>query len=256
MLRNMQKKVKTNPKLSVMYELDKQNEVNMETTNKDIEVTKNHKLVGIAAGILFAITIFGVLKYQWDMPQMGGMFVIMGIVCGLLGGLSGEEIPGAFIEGFQDVIMGAIVIGVARGVAVVMNQGMIMDTIVYQIGNAIQGLPGAVTAVGMFIVQSVFNFLVPSGSGQATVTMPIMAPLADLVGVTRQTAVLAFQFGDGWSNIIFPTSGYFMATLALAKVPWEKWIEAIIKLFFLVMVVSATFLIIAHAIQWGPFKSI
>ncbi len=134
-----------------------------------------------------------------------------------------------------------------------MVQGQIMDTIVHALANGVQILPPAVTSVGMLVVQSLFNFLVPSGSGQTLITMPIMAPLADLVGVTRQTAVLALQYGDGISNIFYPTSGYFMASLALAGVPWEKWAKFMLPLFGIWSVVGAFFLVIAQAIQWGPF---
>jgi uncharacterized ion transporter superfamily protein YfcC len=102
----------------------------------------------------------------------------------------------------------------------------------------------------MFIVQMLFNFLVPSGSGQALVTMPIMAPLSDLIGVTRQTAVLAYQFGDGIGNILYPTSGYFMATLALAGVAWQKWVRFYLPLFSIWLSIAVIFLIIAQAIQW------
>lgn len=247
------KKVRDNPQLSLTYEMDQASKDSLQPSDEIIVATQRQKLVGLAVGIMFFMIVIGVLKFGWDMPEMGGMFIAMGIVSGLLGGLSGQEISEAFVNGCKDVMVGAIVIGIARGVSVVMNQGMIMDTIVFAIGQLIQGLPGSITAVGMFLVQSLLNFLVPSGSGQALVTMPIMAPLADIVGVTRQTAVLAFQFGDGWSNIIFPTSGYFMATLAIAKVSWDKWIKSMFSLFLIVSGVSVIFLVIAHAIQWGPF---
>ena len=105
----------------------------------------------------------------------------------------------------------------------------------------------------MLIVQTLLNFLIPSGSGQTVVSMPIMAPLADIVGVTRQTAVLALQFGDGFSNILYPVSGYFMATLALGRVPWEKWVKFILPLFFIWTGLAAIVLMIAQTIQWGPF---
>jgi uncharacterized ion transporter superfamily protein YfcC len=103
----------------------------------------------------------------------------------------------------------------------------------------------------LFIVQLLFNFLVPSGSGQALVTMPIIAPLSDLIGVTRQTAVLAFQFGDGVGNILFPTSGYFMAALALANVSWQKWVRFYLPLFFIWCVMAATILMVTQFIQWN-----
>ena len=114
----------------------------------------------------------------------------------------------------------------------------------------IQHIPPAVNAVGMFVAQSGFNFLVSSGSGQAVITMPIMAPLADLVGVTRQVSILAFQLGDGLSNIIFPTSGYFMAVLALARIPWDRWLRFMLPLFLIESLLGSVFLVIAQLIGW------
>lgn len=246
-------KVRNNPELSSMYELDLAKKKSGSVDDKQIKITSKHKLAGLSAGILFTIMIFGVLKYKWDMPQIGGIFIAMGVVSGILGGLSSKEICDAFTEGCKAVLIGALIVGIARGITVVMNQGMIMDTIIHALAQVIKGLPGSITAVGMLIVQSLFNFLVPSGSGQTLITMPIMAPLADIVGVTRQTAVLALQFGDGISNIFYPTSGYFMASLALAGIPWQKWAKFMLPLFLIWTGVGAIFLIIAQAIQWGPF---
>ncbi len=246
-------KVRKNPQASLVYEEDKITRKSIEGNSKDITVTTKHKLAGFSAAAIFIIMIFGVLKFKWDMPQIGGVFIAIAVVSGLLGGLSSKDICDAFTEGCKDVLVGALIVGIARGITVIMNQGVIMDTIIYGLSQFVSGLPASITAIGMLVVQSLFNFLVPSGSGQALITMPIMAPLADLVGVTRQTAVLALQFGDGISNIFYPTSGYFMASLALAGVPWEKWAKFMLPLFFIWSLVGAGALVIAQAIQWGPF---
>lgn len=249
------RKVQKDPLSSSMYELDQPRRESLlaEGSNESHKATSKEKLAGISAIILFCIMIFGVLQYKWDMPQIGGIFIAMGIVSGFLGGLSARELSDAFTEGCHDVLVGALIVGIARGVAVVMVQGQIMDTIVYGLAHMVQSLPSTVTSVGMLVVQSLFNFLVPSGSGQTLITMPIMAPLADIVGITRQTAVLALQYGDGISNIFYPTSGYFMASLALAGVPWEKWAKFMFPLFMIWTGVGAVFLVIAQMIQWGPF---
>jgi uncharacterized ion transporter superfamily protein YfcC len=136
---------------------------------------------------------------------------------------------------------------------VVLSDGRIMDTLLHSMATAISGLPSLFTAWGMYAVQCVLDFVVPSGSGQAAVSMPIMAPLADLVGVTRQTAVLALQFGDGISNIYSPTSGYFMAGLALAGVTWPKWLRWAAPLIAMQYVLGLTFMTIAQLIHYGPF---
>lgn len=177
----------------------------------------------------------------------------MGIVSGLVAGMTGNELCETFLEGCQQVLLGALIVGLSRGVSVVMSDAHITDTIIHGLAMVLQSLPGSVTAVGMLIVQTMLNFLIPSGSGQTVVTMPIMAPLADLVGVTRQTAVLALQYGDGFSNIFYPVSGYFMATIALEHVPYDKWIKRMLPLFGMWTLVAAVFMIIAQIIQWGPF---
>jgi len=146
-----------------------------------------------------------------------------------------------------------LVVGFARAILVVLTNGNILDTILFASSNVLSSLPSSVSAVGMYIFQCFMNFIVPSGSGQAAVTMPILAPLSDLVGVSRQTAVLAYQFGDGISNIFTPTSGYFMAGLALAKVPWEKWARWILPLIIAQYIFGAIFVFISNVIGYGPF---
>jgi uncharacterized ion transporter superfamily protein YfcC len=134
-----------------------------------------------------------------------------------------------------------------------MQKGNIMDTIIYALASAVKGLPPALSAVGMFVVQSFINLIVPSGSGQAAVSMPIMAPMADVVGITRQTSVLAFQFGDGFSNVISPTSGYFMAAIAIGGIKWEKWAKWMLPLFLIWSGIGAALVFISVLINYGPF---
>ncbi len=247
-------KVKKNPESSIMYELDKKTkEFILGDSSAEVVLNTRQKLAGISALVLFGIMIFGVFNWEWEMPQIGAIFILMGVVAGLVSGMNGQQICDSFMEGCHDVLLGALIVGVARGVGVIMSDAMIIDTIINGLANLLKGLPGEITAVGMLIVQTLLNFLIPSGSGQTIVTMPIMAPLADIIGVTRQTAVLALQFGDGFSNIFYPVSGYFMATLALARVPYDKWMKAMLPLFGLFTLASAVFLVIAQMIQWGPF---
>lgn len=211
------------------------------------------KLAGIVAILMFIGMIAGVLTFRWDFIQLAGYFLAMGVVVGIVAGLSGERLSEAFNDGFRQVLMGAMIIGIARGVAVVMEEGQIIDTIIYGLSAVVSQLPQSVTILGMLGSQGFFNFFVPSGSGQAMITMPIMIPLADLVGTTRQTAILAFQMGDGISNILFPTSGYFMATIAIAGISWWKWTKFIFPLLIAWTLIGCVYLLIAHAISWGPF---
>jgi uncharacterized ion transporter superfamily protein YfcC len=212
--------------------------------------TPRQKAAGITAILFLAAMVWGVLTRGWFMMEMSGLFVLMGITVGLVAGLTTAQICDGFNEGFRDVLVGAMIVGFARAVAVMLEQGQVMDTLVHGLGNLVGGFPEMLSAIGMFIAQLGFNFVIPSGSGQALVTMPIMAPLSDLIGVTRQTSVLAFQLGDGLSNILYPTSGYFMATLALAGVGWDKWVRFFFPLFCIWVGIATVFMIFAQATQW------
>jgi len=165
--------------------------------------------------------------------------------------LSAGEAVKAFVDGMRDMVVAALVVGFARGIEVVLSDGQIMDTIVHGAASLLLHVPRYVAAVGMLLFESSLNLLVPSGSGQAAVTVPLMAPLSDIIGLTRQTAVLAFTCGDGFSNTIIPTSGILMAMLALAKIPYGRWLRFMLPLWGLLMGLSAVFLMIAVAIDYS-----
>lgn len=249
------KKIKKDPLKSYVYEDDSEKrELYQQGGNEQAEakkMTKRQTYASFAILVFFGILIYGVLGHGWFMVEMAGLFIFMGIVVGLIAGLNATEISEGFTQGFRDVLMGAIIVGLARSVAVVLEDGHIMDTLVYSLGSVVGEFPAVLGAVGMYVAQLAINFVIPSGSGQALVTMPIMAPLADIIGVTRQTAVLAFQVGDGFAHIFFPTSGYFMAALAIAGVAWQKWIRFFLPLFLVWTGISVAFLVIAQIIQWS-----
>lgn len=247
-------KVRQNPALSLMHneatEADKRASYQHSVSESALVANTRQKLAALATFIFFGILVYGVLQQGWFMLEMAGLFIIMGVVVGLIAGLTTDDICEGFNKGFRDVLVGAMIAGIARGVAVILEQGQIMDTLVYGLGNLVGELPTILSAIGMYLAQLSFNFVIPSGSGQALVTMPIMAPLSDIIGVTRQTAVLAFQLGDGMGNILYPTSGYFMATLALAGVSWQKWVKFFFPLFCFWVLIALGFLIFAQAVQW------
>ena len=243
-------KVKKNPQLSPMYEFDQTRE---DVADLDSLPTfggreKAILLVFLASIILL---IFGVIKKGWYMDEIAALFFGMSMIVAFIGKLGINGYANALAKGMADIAGGALVVGFARGILIVMNDANILHTILHGAAGLLQGLPGMVSAVGMYIFQCLLNFIVPSGSGQAAVSMPIMAPLSDLVGVTRQTACIAFQLGDGISNIFTPTSGYFMAGLALAKVPWSKWAKWILPLIGLQYLLGMIFVIAAQIIQLG-----
>ena len=141
-------------------------------------------------------------------------------------------------------------VGLADGIRVVLQEGQVIDTVIYFAAMLLGAVPRYVAVQGMLLLQTMLNFLVPSGSGQAVVTMPIMAPLSDVLGISRQTAVFAFQCGDGFSNLIIPTSGLLMAMLSLAKVSYEEWLRFMLPVFVQFMVLSGLFLAAAVAIGY------
>jgi uncharacterized ion transporter superfamily protein YfcC len=203
--------------------------------------------------LFFAYMIYGVMAKGYYIMELATIFLAMGIICGLIGGLNPNAIARAFVEGSQSIAFGALVVGVARAILVVMTEGQIIDTVIYFLANWVSRLPGALSAAGMFWVHTIINFFIPSGSGQAMATMPIMAPIADLIGVTRQTAVLAYQYGDGFTNQIIPTSGVLMATLGMAKIPYERWFKFIWPLMVFWHVIGTIVVIVAHIVGYGPF---
>jgi len=201
----------------------------------------------------FIVLMYGVIKLGWYITEIAGLFLLFGILMGLIGKLSPSRIANSFMKGAGDLIGGALIIGLAQTILVIFNNSGLIDTILYHTASILDTIPPTLNAVGMFVFQLFLNFLVPSGSGQAALTMPIMAPLSDMIGVTRQTAVLAYQFGDGMSNIIFPTVGFLMAGLSIAGIPWGKWIRWILPFMLLQITVAVVSLIIAQIIQYGPF---
>src|SRR5437764_2067074 len=182
-------------------------------------------LVLITILITFAIFIIGVMSYGWDFDQMSALFFIMGIVVGLIGRLGVDRTADAFVEGFRSMAFAAMLIGFARAIYVVAEQGQIIDTIVNGLLAPLSHFPVGVAAVGMMITQFIVHFPVPSVTGHAVLTLPVLVPLSDLLGLSRQVTVLTYQYGGGLCNIVAPTNGGLMAILAAAGVPYGKWIR-------------------------------
>ncbi|MCG3089903.1 YfcC family protein [Sporosarcina cyprini] len=241
------KKVKADPTKSVLYGTEQ----DFEKITEMEEMTTRHKIIFLILLATLVGLAIGVIKYGWYLTEIAGLFLLMGIAMGLVGKMKFDTIAESFIEGCRVLVMGALVVGIANAILVVLQDGSIMDTILHAFASTIGELPSVLAAFGMYVVQCLLNYIIPSGSGQAALTMPIMAPLSDLVGVTRQTAVLAFQFGDGISNIFTPTSGYFMAGLALARIPWSKWVKWIFPLIIIHYILGAIFVTVAHVIGFS-----
>ena len=199
----------------------------------------------LAAGI--AVIVWGTKVKGWYFEDLSGVFLIMGIISSLIMGWGPNIIAKKVARSFADIAVACMMIGFARGILVVLQNGHIIDTVVYALSIPLSKLPGWISGEAMLIVQTLLNFLIPSGSGQAVTSMPIMAPLADLCGISRQVAVLAFQFGDGLSNIIWPTA-MTPIMCGIAGVKMDKWWKFIVPLFLILLVTQGVLIAIATCI--------
>ena len=202
-------------------------------------------LLVLAGGI--ALIVWGTIKYGWYYAELSAIFLAIGVISGFIMGWNANTIAQKVAGCFSDIAMAAIMIGIARGILLVLQQGQIIDTITYYLSTPLSYLPRWIGAIGMLLLQTVLNFLIPSGSGQAATSLPIMIPLADLLEIPRQTAVLAFQFGDGLSNMLWPTA---MAPImcSMAGVKMEKWWKWLVPLFGLLIAAQAVMLIVSMLI--------
>ena len=235
------KKVAANPEKSVIYGIQEDTEYTFEDVSDSISKSQIAVLVIMAAG--FGILIYGLSKKGWYFEEMSGLFIFMGIACGLVSGYGPSRIAKEFGNGAKGIVVGCLIIGIARTVEVILSDAKILDTIVYGIVNIVNVMPGSIKAVGMFICQSLINCVIVSGTGQAAVTMPLMVPVSDLVGISRQTAVLAFQLGDGFSNSVLPMSSSLMGYLAVSKIPYSKWLKFMMPLFLIWTALDCLFML-------------
>lgn len=215
--------------------------------------TVRHKLILSFVGLALLFFVFATIQFKWSIDHMAAFFIIIGLVSGIISGMNYNKVAHVFLEGCQKLVYGALIIGVARAILIIMENAQILDTAVNALAIPLETLPPVLAALGMFVANAALNFLVPSGSGQAMIAMPILSPLADMVGVTRQVAVQAFQFGDGFTNSIFPTSGTLMASLAVAGVSWIKWAKWMFPLFLIWCAIAVVMLVVGVLIGWGPF---
>ncbi|MGL6168805.1 MAG: YfcC family protein [Fusobacteriaceae bacterium] len=247
------KKIKKNPELSVVRDLELSETSFVETENIMPQIEKKHYFVLAIVISLFGLLIYGGSKWHWGLNQSAGLFIWMAILGGLVYGFSPSKIAKEFVNGAKSLIFGALIIGIARTISIILDDGKILDTAVFYLGNLLASLPQVLQSIGMFLMQLFINGLVTSGSGQAAVTMPIMLPVADMIGMTRQTAVLAFNFGDGFSNFVLPTSSALMGFLAIANISYEAWMKYMWKLFLIWIVTGSILIVIANWIGYGPF---
>ncbi|MET3506221.1 YfcC family protein [Halalkalibacter oceani] len=215
--------------------------------------TTAHKILILYFFLCIGTFVYGSLTWGWGINELAAIFLINAIGSALISRQSPNQFVRSFMGGAKNILYGALIIGIARAVVVLMENAFILDTVVNAIFIPMSELGTIMGALAMFFFNIFFNILVPSGSGQAAVVMPMMTPLADMLGVTRQTAVIAFKLGDGITNMVTPISGVLMAVLAIGGVPFTRWIRFVMPLVFYWTVVGMLFVILAVFIDYGPF---
>lgn len=253
--------IKKDPQRSLSYQSDQHFRKDFKKEDIKTNFTFGHILVLLTVFLGIAWIIWGVVEHAYYIPEIASQFFTIGLVAGLIGvifklsDMKINDIPESFIQGTKDLLPAALVVGMAQGIVIILGGAdpatpSVLNTILNGAGNLLDGMPAVLSAWFMYVFQSIFNFFVVSGSGQAALTMPIMAPLSDLVGVTRQVAVVAFQLGDGLTNIVVPTSAALMGTLGAARLDWGTWFKFIIKFMGLLFVVATLFVIVASIINF------
>ncbi|WP_031544652.1 YfcC family protein [Salinicoccus luteus] len=240
------KKVKKDPESSLVYEESQKGHVNFtdDVMNFD-ELKKRHIMILVTFTVGIIINIYGIFQHGWFLTELSANFFVIGLIAGLVGGMKINDIFDAFIDGMKLVVYGAIIVGFARAIVVVLESGVIIDSVINGMSSVLDFLPPSITALGMLVIQVVINFFIPSGSGQAMTTMPIMTPIADLQEIPRQVAVLAYQYGDAITNTIIPTSASLMGVLAVSGIPYIKWVRFVWKITLMWLIIAAAALVVA-----------
>lgn len=247
------KKVKLNPEASYMYDLDSASESNksdIEEFDKPMDTRKWLVIATLFA--LLGVIVYGGVKLDWDLEETAAVFMWMGILAGIFAGFGPSKIAKYMVDGAKKMIGAALIIGLARSVSGILTAGKIMDTCIYGMAQVLGLLPAYVQGMAMYIANLIMNVFITSGSGLANTVMPLFVPLADLVGLTRQSAVLAFNFGDGFGNYVLPTSSALMGILGAANIPYDRWMKFMWKLFLIWVAVGSALMVVAQIIKFGP----
>ena len=241
-------KVKKNPEASYVKDCDFSS-FELERV-ENVEFTGKQKVILISMIFTVATIVYGSLKLGFWINEMSAVFIISALIISIIAGFKPEQIKDNLLTAFKEMAIGMVVVGLARAILIIMQNGVIIDTVVHGLASVTAGLGGMGSAIGMLVAQNIINFFIPSGSGQATAIMPIMVPLGDLAGVSRQITVLAYQFGDGYSNMLWPTCS--VATMCgIGKIPLDRWYKFFIPVFAVCFCVQVILLIIAVMIGYS-----
>lgn len=238
------RQVKNDMSKSIVYELELK-ERSVQTTVEQSRFSKRQAL-----GLLFIVAtillnVYGIFSFGWSFNEMSANFILAGLLAGFVGGLGVNGTFDAMIEGMKDILFGAMIVGFAKGIIVILENGHIIDSIVHGMTLLLHGVHPTIVILMMFVLQFLLNFFIPSGSGQALTTMPLMVPISDLLEINRQLTVLAFQYGDAISNVLFPTSAILMGALAVGKITYIQWLKFAWKLILLWVVVCSVAMTLA-----------
>ena len=196
---------------------------------EDIPLTTRQGWILVVLLLTVIALIVGVTVWEWYLPEITALFLGMGIVCGIIAGFGANRIAEELLAGAKDILSAALVVGFASGIIVILQDGHVVDSLLHGMQEGLDGTGPVASLSAMYGIQALINFLIPSATAKAAITIPIMAPFADMVGVSRQAMVLAFQFGDGFTNMVTPTSGVLIAALAMARIPYAKWVKWVWK---------------------------
>ena len=236
------RQVQSDPAASLVADVDYSTGFRMP---EDVEFTPRRVTVLLVFVASIVGFVYGIGAWGWYLTELVAVFMALGLAAALVGGLGPDRVAAEFCQGAAELTKTALLIGFARTIEIVLTEGQVIDTVINGLAQPLDGLPRELSAIGMLGVQTVCNFFIPSGSGQAYVTMPIMAPLSDLTALSRQTAVLAYQFGDGFTNMIVPTNALLMGILALAKIPYQRWVRFVWPLLLKLYIVAILALLAA-----------
>jgi uncharacterized ion transporter superfamily protein YfcC len=214
-------------------------------------LTWKHQLILVSLVLTVGIVAYNIRVNGWYLYELGAAFIAWGLFAAIVSRVSPDKAAHRFVDGAMELTNTALLIGVARGISLVMEDGQILHSLVHGMSLPLTYVGSEVAAVGMLVIQTLLNFFIPSGSGQAYVTMPLMVPLSDILQIPRQVAVLAYQFGDGFSNMIIPTNAILMGIIGIAGVPYSRWLRFCIPLMVKLLIASSVVLILAVVFEYG-----
>jgi uncharacterized ion transporter superfamily protein YfcC len=236
-------RIEKSPSLSPVFSVDQKRKSQDESVDSDMSFGYKRKAIVILLFLSLGMIVYGSGKWGWYINEISALFIALGIASALIYRLAMPEAIKAFVGGAKDMLMAGLIIGLAKGLLIIATDGKIIGTMLNAMVSVTDNFGKVLSVQMMFIFQGVLNFFIPSGSGQAALTMPIMAPLSDLIGVTRQTAVLCFQMGDGLNNMIVPTSGVTMGVLSMTNIPYSKWFKWLLPLILILFALALLLLI-------------